>query len=214
MDGKSDMRYLIALMLVVLAVARVFFGGVHDIDLTTLAYLTLAIGLLYIDEFQEFSFGDKGFSFKRRAEKAANELGVGGKPSTSAILPESYKTLEAGNVTPDDPNKNRFGGQSVRNDKRLSANVIPYPGNQQWFVVKLLVESVDPKHPLRGRVTFHLHPTFRKPVVGVEAVAGRAELELVAWGAFTVGAICESDGTQLELDLSELATAPYDFRTR
>jgi hypothetical protein len=63
-------------------------------------------------------------------------------------------------------------------------------------------------------VTFYLHPTFRKRVVGVAAVSGRAVLEFVAWGAFTVGAICEKDGTKLELDLSELATAPYEFRVR
>ena len=41
---------------------------------------------------------------------------------------------------------------------------------------------------------------------------GVAELRLLAWGAFTVGAIT-ADGKQLELDLS-MIDAPELFRSR
>lgn len=50
---------------------------------------------------------------------------------------------------------------------------------------------------------FYLHPTFtnNKPIVPV--VNGIAELNLRAWGAFTIGAIT-SNNTLLEIDLAEL----------
>ena len=82
------------LILIVSAFARI----ADNIDLTTLAYVALAIGLLYIDDFQEISFGDKGFSFKRRAERVASEFGVGGKPDPSAISQRSHGPPEAGVV--------------------------------------------------------------------------------------------------------------------
>jgi hypothetical protein len=123
MNGKPQLRNVIALILIVLGIARI--AGAHNVDLTTLAYLALAIGLFYIDEFQEFSFGEKGFSFKRRAEKVASELGVGGKPQIPQQLRRAPETEV---LAPDDPNKGRFGGQSVSNGKRLSAEVTRYPG--------------------------------------------------------------------------------------
>jgi hypothetical protein len=70
------------------------------------------------------------------------------------------------------------------------------------------------KKPLTGVVTFHLHPTFKKTVAPVLAKENKAELELVAWGAFTVGVSCDDGGTELELDLATIPDAPATFRTR
>jgi hypothetical protein len=115
-----------------------------------------------------------------------------------------------------DPWKGRFGGKSVSNDRRLEAEVKPILGSAGLFAIRLTVSSLHPEtNPLRGAVQFFLHPTFHndKPVVTV-GPTGVAELNLRAWGAFTVGAVADDGKTKLELDLSELETAPAEFRSR
>jgi hypothetical protein len=115
-----------------------------------------------------------------------------------------------------DPWKGRFGGKSVNNDRELKAEVKPIPGNPDLFTIRLTVSSRHPDtNPLKGVVQFFLHPTFRndKPIVTVGPY-GVAELNLKAWGAFTVGAVADDGQTKLELDLSTLETAPARFRNR
>lgn len=110
----------------------------------------------------------------------------------------------------DDPHHGRFGGKSERAGRRLRASVSE--GVNGWYNVGLSVESTDAL-PLEGEVEFHLHPTFRPPIVRVPARNDIAVLKLSAWGAFTVGVVADN-GTRLELNLSELADAPPVFRER
>ena len=134
--------------------------------------------------------------------------------ASSALTKSVVKTPLIG-PNPDDPWKGQFGGQANAKNRELSAEVQAYPGNPNLFTVRLRVKSTDPvNHPLSS-VIFYLHPTFpnNSPVVA-PGPNDIAELTIVAWGAFTVGAITDSGQTMLELDLAELPDAPEVFRGR
>jgi len=60
----------------------------------------------------------------------------------------------------------------------------------------------------------YLHNTFHQPIRREAPSEGKVTLELHAYGAFTVGAVIEQDGTPLELDLAALESAPPRFRER
>lgn len=112
----------------------------------------------------------------------------------------------------DDPQKERWGGLAERNGRKLSAKISKVKGSKEWYEITVTVAAVTSAHPLKGQVTFHLHPTFRESRQVVEVENGRASLSLLAWGAFTVGAEADRGATKLELDLSEVAGAPRAFK--
>jgi hypothetical protein len=115
----------------------------------------------------------------------------------------------------DDLQKGRFGGKSEHNGRALRAEV----GNESssgFFRVKIWVESTDPERPLED-VMFFLHDSFRPSVYVIKKEDfkdGKAMDQFEAYGAFTVGAVTDNGDTLLELDLSELVTAPKAFRER
>jgi hypothetical protein len=156
-----------------------------------------------------------------KAVKSMAQFGVGKAPEPARsgamrkVLLEGSETIQPGPI-PNDPWKNQFEGRSENNGRRLSGKVTPVAGRPDLYSILLSVDSTDPvNHPLSGVVQFFLHPTFtnQKPIVKV-GPNGKAELNLVAWGAFTVGALADNGATKLELDLSELETAPVEFRSR
>lgn len=111
-----------------------------------------------------------------------------------------------------DPQKGQWGGHPRRNDRELLAEIKPEPGEGDWYRIRLTVRSTNPAKPLTGAVRFHLHPTFDTPAdVEVDA-SGVSQLELLAWGSFTVGAEADNGQTKLELDLAEVQDAPKQFR--
>ncbi len=115
----------------------------------------------------------------------------------------------------DDPWQGQFGGSPSANDRILEVVVKPFPGNPYLFSVKLSVRSTDPKNkPLTGVVKFFLHPTFPNDRPVVPVVDGVASFEIVAWGAFTAGAIADDGQTKLELNLAKLPDAPAEFKNR
>jgi hypothetical protein len=62
-------------------------------------------------------------------------------------------------------------------------------------------------------VLFALHPTFGSPPFRYAMVTnGIAEVKLVSYGSFTVGASADKGVTQLELDLAELANVSDHFK--
>jgi hypothetical protein len=152
----------------------------------------------------------------RSRDAQATSLGTG-KGDTEEVkkkLLEAADGIQPGNPT--DPWKGRFGGESINNDRQLRAEVKPIPRRSGLYAIRLAVSSLHPdSNPLSGAVQFFLHPTFNdpQPVVPV-GPNGIAELNLKAWGAFTVGAVADDGRTKLELDLSELETAPPEFRSR
>lgn len=113
---------------------------------------------------------------------------------------------------PTDPQKDRFGGLSARDNWVLSAAVTESTEDDGWYEIRLDVRSKDSRIPLQGPVRFHLHDTFVTPLRTVRSKGGAATLELRAYGAFTVGVELVHPKVRLELDLSELKSAPREFR--
>jgi len=218
-----------ALALLAVAGAILRAAGVGTVDREAVYFLIVAGVLLALERIRKFSFGKDGIVFEAveglRAEVAATRkvaeenqrvvsLGVGGKrrDARAASTPGAKALKLPAPTVPDDPQKGRFGGLATRNGRRLSARVEPaqgYPGN---YDVRLEVASTDATKPLGGRVTFYLHDSFTRSVEHVQAVEGVATLELLAYGAFTVGVVVDDGDTLLELDLSEDPKFPKRFR--
>jgi pYEATS domain-containing protein involved in immunity len=121
---------------------------------------------------------------------------------------------EESNESPSDPNKGKFGECAVSNHRQLSATVVRSL-TSGLSTIRLSVSSTDPeKYKLTGLVNFVLHPTFEPSQVKVEPENNVAELEIDAWGAFTVGAIADGGRTRLELDLASVVGAEESFYKR
>jgi len=114
----------------------------------------------------------------------------------------------------EDTNLRLFGNKPVAGGRRLSATVKPFPASDDWFIVHAWVSSTTPARPLKDgtEVTFHLHPTFRPPIVAVEVVDGAAVIDRVTWGWFTIGA--QVEGVRLGLPLNTVPGAPERFKSR
>jgi len=114
-----------------------------------------------------------------------------------------------------DPQKGKWGGKSMNNNRMINAIVTPVAYNPDLFKVTIDVKSTDQVvYPLQGKVKFHLHPSFRNSTTEVDVIQEVARLNLLAWGAFTIGAECDTGSTTLELDLSAIDSAPALFRSR
>ncbi|MCB0721838.1 MAG: hypothetical protein KDC42_06010 [Ignavibacteriae bacterium] len=112
-----------------------------------------------------------------------------------------------------DRQKNQWGGKSERNGRILTGRVYDKKINEPYYNIVLEVKSVEPeKKPLEGVVIFYLHESFPNNTVIKKVKDGVARLTTYAYGAFTVGAVCDDGRTWLELDLAELEDAPQDFR--
>ena len=68
--------------------------------------------------------------------------------------------------------------------------------------MQIRVFSTQENEPLKGKVRFHLHPSYSNPNPAINAENGVALLKLVSYGSFTLGAETE-DGAKLKLDLAE-----------
>ncbi|HEY0990297.1 MAG TPA: TIR domain-containing protein [Kofleriaceae bacterium] len=114
-------------------------------------------------------------------------------------------------ANPDDPEKGRWGGSATTSSRRMTAEV--QETSPDWYRVTVTVEGLGDDR-LEGEVEFHLHPSFTPAVIRRIAEANRATLPLGAWGAFTIGAVCDGGATMLELDLAEVESFPEKFRAR
>jgi len=128
------------------------------------------------------------------------------KPASRGVTPAPIDT--------DDPQRGRWGGQREAGHRRITVGSIrPLDSDPENYRILLEVCSTDPeRHPLGGKVTFHLHDTFSPDVEEVSVRNGAARLTLVAYGAFTVGAETD-DGVRLELNLADAdVDAPREFK--
>lgn len=180
-----------------------FAGALREADRESLESLTNKYRQV-LDKVQEVEV-------KSEAAQSAAEHGVG-KSEPSLEQKRLGEQVEPG-PNPDDPWKGVFGGRNKRNDRELSATVTTVSGREIYYTIHLEVTSTNARKPLTGVVQFFLHDTFKdsKPVIKV-GPDGKAVLDLVSSGAFTVGALADNGDTRLELDLSELESAPLDFR--
>jgi hypothetical protein len=199
-------------------------------DRETLLYFVAAGVVVLLNRVKRISFGDKSVDFMEQAKKLERAIhkqtilaeGIGGKappalPASGRAASVSPAPVEgaADGVNPEDPNKGAFGGQPARDDRMLEASVRPLKSAPGLYRVRLSARSTDARHPLKGRVTFFLHPTFARPIETVPAPNGMATIFRTAYGAFTVGAEVREPHravTRLELDLAELKEAPEEFR--
>lgn len=156
------------------------------------------------------------------AEEMAERLKQETKMVLNSIPLERLKpTKEDGFLTENfvedegnDPQKGRWGASYRSNDREVTARVVRSSLLPELFNIHLEVFSTNQRNPLKGQVVFHLHPTFFNPERTVKVQNGRAELDLVAYGSFTVGVECDNRRTTLELDLAELEGVPQDFKER
>jgi hypothetical protein len=137
---------------------------------------------------------------------------IQGRPLTEKLdYPALYR--EPGPVN--DPNKERFGGQSECQGFRLGASFGPPARRRGWVVVTLEIladQSVNIE--LGADAWLFLHPTFSPSRVKVRFRGQRAALTVEAWGGFTVGAWIPSAQVELECDLAQLHYAPRIIQHR
>jgi hypothetical protein len=113
----------------------------------------------------------------------------------------------------DDPWKDQFGGKSRDRGRKLTARIRRVPQDDKLRLVTIVV-STDGSAPLDGNVVFYLHPTFDPHIRTVHVSNGEARLNLVCWGAFTLGALADQGKTKLELDLQEHPEADEPWKSR
>ena len=131
-------------------------------------------------------------------------------PLVEAAAPFAERAPTQSVIDPDDPQKGRWGGNPVRNGRKLTARV--KQSEENWFEVTVKVQALSGTPDLAGPVTFHLHDTFPEPDVGADRQnARRATLTRYAYGAFTVGADVHGEPTRLELNLAKLPKVPRAF---
>jgi hypothetical protein len=242
-DAYEPIRRLLFGLLSAAAVACALARslGIKDVDRDVLYFLVAACAFLVLERIKRFSVGKEGISaelaesIKREissvTEKAVEEVGqaavVGaivakegvGKAREDKPQDESIATLLArlpppGQVDRTDPQKGRFGGLPERNGRRLDVDVRPSLSTLGIYRIKLKVYSTDTINPLNGEVLFFLHNTFERDVRSVPVKDGVARLDLLSYGAFTVGAIADNGETFLELDLALDERFPKEFRER
>lgn len=109
---------------------------------------------------------------------------------------------------PSDLHKNRWGGYNMNNGFVLSAMVLKNP--VLWYEVRFEVRRPGYSILDGGEVAILLHDSFLNPVRFEKFQDGLASITVTAYEDFTAAAILY-DGSELELDLSELAGLPRKF---
>lgn len=127
----------------------------------------------------------------------------------------AYKKYKSGLILyRDDPQKAQWGGRSIVNNRELKADVQEFETN--IYRINIQVISTNPEvYPLEDGeiVLFALHQTFGEPPFRyVKVENGSANLSLISYGSFTIGAYVDQGKTELELDLAELPNVSEFFR--
>jgi hypothetical protein len=208
-------RLWLAALCVAGGIARCF--APEKVDSQALLFLLAAGVLLMLPYVLKIKGGKGGFEveFDKAADKETMEKnGVGGiKPHTD----DGVVSLQADSGA-DDPQKGKWGGKEIAAGYRIAGCVQSIENSPDWFRIILAVDKVETDAREGKQVRFYLHPTFKRTVVAKPIQNGRALFNLVAWGAFTVGAeVLDAGGnliTKLELDLSTVTGAPEAFRLR
>ncbi len=113
----------------------------------------------------------------------------------------------------DDPWKDRFGRRQSREGFVLRASFDGAP-RRTWVNVTVRVEAEEGRHVLDfdEPVVFYLHDSFEPDRLRAKFRGGRAKVDLVCYGGFTVGAWLPRRGIELELDLALMPDAPQVIR--
>jgi len=141
-------------------------------------------------------------------KKRLDELKAKAMSAKKNTIPEINDSIDNNN----DPEKGKWGGKPVSNGRQLLATVTDSLLVTSFFNIHLTVCSLDKNKPLEGEVVFYLHPTFHNPVRKIKVKEGKAQLDLLSYGSFTVGVSCDDGNTLLELDLAELPKVSKRFK--
>ncbi|WP_426688403.1 pYEATS domain-containing protein [Rhodanobacter ginsengiterrae] len=165
---------------------------------------------------------DSGF-YELSTQKTLGQDGALNAGGAAATAPPTFrpigeapwlgemKGMSRAQIWNTDFNQGKFGGASSTATRTMSAAIRKV--TKRGVDVTLSVWSTDPvKDPLKGRVTFYLHPTFVEPIIKVDAVGSRAQTEICTADAFVVGVECDDGRTVLELDLATLDDFPPELR--
>ncbi len=126
----------------------------------------------------------------------SGQMGLPPKDTRTEVQPESQ--AENGS----DPLKHSWEGNLKDRNRNIFAEVHPLEGTN-YYQLRIVVRSTDPnRDPLKGKVKFHLHPSFPNPHPEIEVKDGEAVLSLISYGSFTLGAETE-DGAKLKIDLAQ-----------
>ncbi len=125
----------------------------------------------------------------------------------SSSLDLDPPALERPVLHEDDPNKGRFGGDSLKAGFRLGVSFGKTRG--RWVDLTLFVaaESGEVK-PFEDVVDFFLHDTFEPERLRATFRGIEAQISIVSSGGFTVGAWLPRQAVELELDLATVPLAP------
>ncbi len=166
---------------------------------------------------EEISTAERSGNYQEHPDKgrAVQELTKTFTARFGDALEEPYAFVQP-EPNSDDPWKGRFHTDAaVTSTVALNAIVTPIETNPDLFRIQISVDpttATEPPAKRRGRL--YLHPTFPKPIRDIVLdERGAFRIDLIAWGAFTVGLQLET-GELHELDLSELPGAPLKFRQR
>jgi hypothetical protein len=139
-----------------------------------------------------------------------------GVPQTKELMASApVRARPPGLSTPpahrDDPQWGRFGGASEREGFVLRAFF--QNATKNFVEVVMIVDAPPGLVPdSEDVIEFYLHDTFDPDVVPAVFTEGKAELRVIAYGGFTVGAWIAHRGLSLELDLSKVRGAPRMIR--
>lgn len=125
-------------------------------------------------------------------------------------LPAFTRAIES----PFDPNKGRFGGQTIRDGFSLTVDFEPAESHD-WVTIVLTVQTERSSSIGLGDFAwFALHPSFSPSIVKVSFRGSRAQLRVQAWGGFTVGVWIPKANVELECDLAQIEWAPQIIKSR
>ena len=126
----------------------------------------------------------------------SGQMGLPPKATRTDVHPESQVENDS------DPLKHSWEGNLKDRNRSVFAEVHPLEGTN-YYQLRIVVRSTDPnRDPLKGKVKFHLHPSFPNPHPEIEVKDGEAVLSLISYGSFTLGAETE-DGAKLKIDLAQ-----------
>ncbi|WP_194139794.1 pYEATS domain-containing protein [Flavobacterium hungaricum] len=131
------------------------------------------------------------------------------------MINEAKEKLKRGLViNPIDPQQGQWGGKAINNERELSAAVVEF---SRWiFEINITIKSTNDNKPLQSGevILVALHDTFGEPPFRLVTVEnGIAQLKLVSYGSFTIGAYADRGTTELELNLAKLPDVSDYFKT-
>ena len=229
MDGRAVIRLrYIGLLVLVMTAALLWLQWADERMKYTDAIastLTIGVGLLLLAEIapavESFKAGGVEVGLVNSSKEKFLELEARiGRLEAEVLAPKRDEALQklnpvpakerTNNINSEDQWKGRFGGEAQAKGFRLSAGFRnPSKG---WVEILIKVDALTDvaKDTV---VEFYLHQTFVPDMmVALFDEKGSAEISIISYGGFTVGAWIPSHEVELELDLSKERGAPRIVR--